>query len=177
MKGASTTLRLEDIKLTVPEADRGVISTVVREHYPVTHYADAVIRQEQVTGVSDLAGVANRQAETVQVELVQTVNHVLERQGTPEFAREMDKVLRVIEERIPEAITDLGAITLEARLTDDWVTSHPCAVSASASSSWVRIARVVISSRILRWRLRRSAVMDLRAPGCRRASGAPAGIA
>ncbi len=46
-----------------------------------------------------------------------------------------------------------------SRLTDDWVTSQPSAASASASSSWVRMARVLISSRILRWRFRRSEVI------------------
>ena len=46
-----------------------------------------------------------------------------------------------------------------SRLTDDWVTSQPSAASASARSSWVWIARVLISSRILRCRFRRSAVI------------------
>ena len=48
-----------------------------------------------------------------------------------------------------------------SRLTEDWVTFHPSADSASANSSWVRMGRVLISSRILSWRFRRSAVIRL----------------
>ena len=51
-----------------------------------------------------------------------------------------------------------------SRLTEDCVTCHPSAASASASSSCVRTARVLMSSRILRWRFRRSAVIGAGVP-------------
>lgn len=138
LKGQSSSLRLEDIKLTLHDGDRRAISAHVKSEAARSTGETFAAQVAGVADVKDVASAAAKQAVTVQVNVNQSVQQVASAANPVERDQALARALRTIED-VPTAVADMLGVALEAQVAHAWM-GNPDADTAKLAKVADRVA-------------------------------------